>query len=94
MSRTTWPRSIVGACGGPRCWRKLAPASDPIPSRGASTKEIARTLSLAESTVKIDARNILRKLDIASRALRPATRRRSLRRGHRPDLPRNIMNAA
>ncbi|MDR5740839.1 MULTISPECIES: response regulator [unclassified Caballeronia] len=36
-------------------------------SRGASNKEIARTLSLAESTVKIHVRNILRKLNFTSR---------------------------
>jgi two-component system nitrate/nitrite response regulator NarL len=36
-------------------------------SRGASNKEIARALDLAESTVKIHVRNILRKLKLASR---------------------------
>jgi two-component system nitrate/nitrite response regulator NarL len=36
-------------------------------SRGGSNKEIARTLSLAESTVKIHVRNILRKLNFTSR---------------------------
>jgi two-component system nitrate/nitrite response regulator NarL len=35
--------------------------------RGASNKEIARTLDLAESTVKIHVRNILRKLNLTSR---------------------------
>lgn len=35
--------------------------------RGASNKEIARTLDLAESTVKIHVRNILRKLKMTSR---------------------------
>lgn len=34
---------------------------------GASNKEIARTLDLAESTVKIHVRNILRKLKLTSR---------------------------
>jgi two-component system, NarL family, nitrate/nitrite response regulator NarL len=35
--------------------------------RGASNKEIARSLDLAESTVKIHVRNILRKLKMTSR---------------------------
>src|SRR6185369_6058880 len=34
---------------------------------GASNKEIARTLSIAETTVKIHVQHILRKLDLASR---------------------------
>ncbi|WP_321795461.1 response regulator transcription factor [Caballeronia sp. J97] len=36
-------------------------------ARGASNKEIARALMLAESTVKIHVRNILRKLNLTSR---------------------------
>lgn len=36
-------------------------------ARGASNKEIARALDLAESTVKIHVRNILRKLELTSR---------------------------
>ncbi len=36
-------------------------------SRGVSNKEIARTLDLAESTVKIHVQGILRKLNLASR---------------------------
>ncbi|MBN3757718.1 response regulator [Paraburkholderia sp. Tr-20389] len=36
-------------------------------ARGASNKDIARTLDLAESTVKIHVRNILRKLKLTSR---------------------------
>jgi two-component system, NarL family, nitrate/nitrite response regulator NarL len=36
-------------------------------SKGQSNKEIARNLSLAESTVKIHVQNILRKLDLSSR---------------------------
>jgi two-component system, NarL family, nitrate/nitrite response regulator NarL len=36
-------------------------------ARGGSNKEIARTLDLAESTVKIHVQNILRKLNLSSR---------------------------
>ncbi len=36
-------------------------------ARGASNKEIARTLSIAETTVKIHVQHILRKLDLSSR---------------------------
>jgi two-component system nitrate/nitrite response regulator NarL len=36
-------------------------------SHGASNKEIARSLMLAESTVKIHVRNILRKPNLTSR---------------------------
>lgn len=36
-------------------------------SRGASNKEIARTLSIAETTVKIHVQHILRKLGLSSR---------------------------
>jgi two-component system nitrate/nitrite response regulator NarL len=35
--------------------------------RGASNKEIARALNIAETTVKIHVQNILRKLDLSSR---------------------------
>jgi two-component system nitrate/nitrite response regulator NarL len=36
-------------------------------ARGASNKEIARTLNIAETTVKIHVQHILRKLDLSSR---------------------------
>lgn len=38
-----------------------------ILARGASNKDIARELALAESTVKIHVRNVLRKLNLSSR---------------------------
>ena len=38
-----------------------------ILSRGASNKDIARELDLAESMVKIHVRNALRKLNLSSR---------------------------
>ena len=54
-----------------------AAAADPLTTRerdimrelahGSSNKEIARSLTLAESTVKIHVRNILRKLNLTSR---------------------------
>ena len=57
-----------------------APAADPLDSlsprereilrhiaRGASNKEIARALAIAETTVKIHVQHILRKLDLGSR---------------------------
>ena len=36
-------------------------------ARGASNKEIARTLDIAETTVKIHVQHILRKLGVATR---------------------------
>jgi two-component system nitrate/nitrite response regulator NarL len=36
-------------------------------ARGASNKEIARTLDIAEATVKIHVQHILRKLNLSSR---------------------------
>jgi two-component system nitrate/nitrite response regulator NarL len=36
-------------------------------ARGASNKEIARTLDIAEATVKIHVQHILRKLNLTSR---------------------------
>ena len=36
-------------------------------ARGASNKEIARTLDIAETTVKIHVQHILRKLELTSR---------------------------
>jgi two-component system nitrate/nitrite response regulator NarL len=57
-----------------------APSPDPVQAlsprerqilaeiaRGASNKEIARTLGIAEATVKIHVQHILRKLDLSSR---------------------------
>ena len=42
-----------------RSWRHIA--------RGASNKEIARALDIAETTVKIHVQHILRKLNLSSR---------------------------
>ncbi|RZJ20572.1 MAG: DNA-binding response regulator, partial [Haliea sp.] len=36
-------------------------------ARGDSNKEIARTLGIAETTVKIHVQHVLRKLDVSSR---------------------------
>ena len=36
-------------------------------ARGASNKEIARDLGIAETTVKIHVQHVLRKLDVSSR---------------------------
>jgi two-component system nitrate/nitrite response regulator NarL len=69
-------QSLRGEAALPR----PAPATDPIHSlsprereilahiaRGASNKEIARALNIAETTVKIHVQHILRKLDLNSR---------------------------
>lgn len=51
-------------------WSKLSPRERDILreiARGASNKEIARTLDIAETTVKIHVQHILRKLNLSSR---------------------------
>ncbi|HEX4882917.1 MAG TPA: response regulator transcription factor [Casimicrobiaceae bacterium] len=58
-----------GAASGPRP-EVLSPREREIlahVARGASNKEIARSLDLAESTVKIHVQHILRKLELTSR---------------------------
>ncbi|MEX3916707.1 response regulator [Paraburkholderia sp. BR10872] len=68
------PAQSTGASGTPGAARASAEAltareRDIVRelARGASNKEIARALDLAESTVKIHVRNILRKLNLTSR---------------------------
>ncbi len=70
-----------GAAGGAGAAQPAAgPASSPIDqlspreqeilrgiARGASNKEIGRSLGIAETTVKIHVQHVLRKLDVASR---------------------------
>lgn len=58
------------AAGEPPPVERLSPREREILAqiaRGASNKEIARTLDIAETTVKIHVQHILRKLDLASR---------------------------
>lgn len=63
--------SPAGLAGAPRAETPaLTPRERDIVrglSRGASNKDIARELDLAESTVKIHVRNVLRKLKLTSR---------------------------
>jgi two-component system, NarL family, nitrate/nitrite response regulator NarL len=64
----TGSRETVGAHAGER--EKISPREREILvllARGASNKEMARELSLAESTIKIHVQNILRKLNLSSR---------------------------
>jgi len=70
---------LIASMRAPKAAPVPAPtvAADPLTTRerdimrelshGASNKEIARSLMLAESTVKIHVRNILRKLNLTSR---------------------------
>jgi two-component system nitrate/nitrite response regulator NarL len=63
-------REVRGApAGAPRA-ESLSPRERQIlqhVAKGASNKEIARALDLAESTVKIHVQHILRKLELTSR---------------------------
>jgi two-component system nitrate/nitrite response regulator NarL len=67
--------STTGAAGGAEVAASAAsPALSPREkevlceiARGASNKEIARTLDIAETTVKIHVQHILRKLNLSSR---------------------------
>lgn len=64
----TGTRETPGANGGER--EKFSPREREILvllARGASNKEMARELRVAESTVKIHVQNILRKLNLTSR---------------------------
>lgn len=61
------PAAGVTACGGTT---PLSPREEDVLreiARGASNKEIARTLDIAETTVKIHVQHILRKLSLTSR---------------------------
>ncbi|WP_027996360.1 response regulator [Simplicispira psychrophila] len=66
--------AAVPAPAGHGCASAAAPALSPREeevlreiARGASNKEIARTLDIAETTVKIHVQHILRKLNLSSR---------------------------
>jgi two-component system nitrate/nitrite response regulator NarL len=64
------PEHAPDTAGAPRDTPPLTPRERDIVrslSRGASNKDIARELDLAESTVKIHVRNVLRKLGLTSR---------------------------
>jgi two-component system nitrate/nitrite response regulator NarL len=77
MSPQMTSKLVAGLQGGGRQTGSAAPGEHPISprerqillclARGASNKEIARDLALAESTVKIHVQNILRKLNLTSR---------------------------
>ncbi len=63
-------RQVRGASGDAPRAESLSPREREIlqhVARGASNKEIARALDLAESTVKIHVQHILRKLELTSR---------------------------
>lgn len=62
------PREAIAAHGGEH--DKLSPREKEIIlllAKGASNKEMARALAVAESTVKIHVQNILKKLNLTSR---------------------------
>ena len=77
MSPQMTSKLVAGLQGAARHVEREAPAGQAISprereilaclARGASNKEIARELALAESTVKIHVQNILRKLNLSSR---------------------------
>jgi len=61
---------LAGAQAAEEAGEKISPREREILAllaRGASNKEMARELRVAESTVKIHIQNILRKLDLSSR---------------------------
>jgi two-component system nitrate/nitrite response regulator NarL len=77
MSPQMTSKLVEGLQGGARHGSDAVAGGHPISprereilaclARGASNKEIARDLDLAESTVKIHVQNILRKLNLSSR---------------------------
>ena len=63
------PEAAVAEGGAPAI-DQLSPREREIlrgVARGASNKEIARELGIAETTVKIHVQHVLRKLDVSSR---------------------------
>lgn len=70
MKSVSMPTAAVVEAGDKDKQDKLSPREREILcflARGASNKEIARSLELAESTVKIHVQNILKKLNLLSR---------------------------
>lgn len=64
------PALVTAACQPPNPLSRLSPRERDILreiARGASNKEIARALDIAETTVKIHVQHILRKLNLTSR---------------------------
>ena len=64
------PAPLPTAAGVPEMSPLLTPREEEVLgqiARGASNKEIARTLDIAETTVKIHVQHILRKLELTSR---------------------------
>lgn len=64
------PAGATPTVAGPSGFTPLSPREDDVLreiTRGASNKEIARTLDIAETTVKIHVQHILRKLGLSSR---------------------------
>ena len=64
------PAPLPVAAAAPEMSPLLTPREEEVLgqiARGASNKEIARTLDIAETTVKIHVQHILRKLDLTSR---------------------------
>ena len=64
------PVPLPAAAGAPEMSPLLTPREEEVLgqiARGASNKEIARTLDIAETTVKIHVQHILRKLELTSR---------------------------
>ena len=69
-ARPVLPAAPPPAAPAPSALDSLSPREREILqliAQGASNKEIARALSIAETTVKIHVQHILRKLDLSSR---------------------------
>ena len=64
------PAPAAMAASAPQGYSPLSPREEDVLreiARGASNKEIARALDIAETTVKIHVQHILRKLGLSSR---------------------------